>query len=132
MDWSVFGWAISWAFLLWLAYFCFRLKKAVARSDHLVVSNYLNQCRVPYDEIEEIGAGAGRNAVFVRLRLRSACRFGRAIHFLLPSILARIEAQPEVELLREKCPHLFEQSKRRWPPKLYLRPPANKLSREKK
>jgi hypothetical protein len=60
----------------------------------------------------------------VRLRLRTACRFGRTIHFLLPSTISRIESQPEVELLREKCPQLCERSGSWWLATLYLRPRA--------
>jgi hypothetical protein len=123
IDWTVLGWAFSWAFILLLAYSCLRLKKVVAHSDRLVISNYITESDIPYNDIEEIKASRGRSAVFLRLRLRIACRFGRTIHFLLPSTLAAIESQPEVQLLRDKCPHLCERSRSWWLGPLYLMRP---------
>jgi hypothetical protein len=120
------GLALAWPFILLLAYGCLRLKKVIAHPDHLLVSNYITDTRVPYDDVEEIRARRGRSAVFVRLRLRTACRFGRTVYFLLPSTIARIESQPEVRLLRERCPQLCERSGSWWLATLYLRPRATR------
>jgi len=122
IDLCVIDWVFPWTFILVLAHWCLRLKKVVAHSDHLVVSNCITDTRVPYDDIEEIKGYRARSAVFVRLRLRTACRYGRTIHFLLPSTLSRIESQPEVELLRQKCPQLCERSGNWCLAALYLRP----------
>lgn len=122
IDFRVLAWVFPWAFALLVAYWCFRLKKVIAHCDHLTVSNYLTDTSVQYEDIEEIRGYRGRSAVFVRLRLRSACRYGRTIHFLLPSTLSRMESQPEIELLRQKCPWLIERSRNWWLATLYLRP----------
>ena len=114
VDSFALGLALEWAFILLLAYFCFRLKKVVAYTDRLLVSNYITHCDVPYGNIDEITGYRGRSAVFVKLRLQTACRFGCTIHFLLPSKFATIESQPEFRLLREKCPDLCEISRSRW------------------
>ena len=124
---SPLGLALAWTFLLLVAYWYVRLKKVVAHSDHLLVSNYITETCVPYDDIEEIRVRRVRGPIFVRLRLRTACRFGRTIHFLLPSTISRIESQREVELLREKCAHLCERSGSWWLATLYLRPPAMQI-----
>lgn len=126
IDLRFIGWVFPWAFIIVLAYWCLRLKKVVAHSDHLLVSNYITDTRVPYDDIEEIKGYRARSAVFVRLRLRTGCRYGRTIHFLLPSTISRIESQPEVELLRQKCPRLCERSGSCWLATLYLRPRATR------
>jgi hypothetical protein len=117
---SLVAYAFAWALLLWVAYLFLRLKKVVAHSNHLVVSNYIRETRVPYDHIQEIRARRARWFVLVRLRLRTACRFGRTVHFVLPSTLSRVESQPEVQLLREKCPHLCERSGGWWLAMVYL------------
>lgn len=117
----VVGIVISWAAILWLVRFCVRLKKVMAVEDHLVVSGYFATALVPYEDIDEIKAYRGRSEVYVRLRLRNACRFGQTIHFLLPSIIASVAEQPEVQLLREKCPQLTSESKSRWRGIIYLR-----------
>ena len=119
---SILNLALASTFVLLLAYSCLRLKRVVAHSGHLAISNYIAQTKIPYDDIEEIKGYRARSAVFVRLRLRTCCRFGRTIHFLLPSTLAGIQSQPELQLLRAKCPHLCEQSQNWWTRTLYLRP----------
>jgi hypothetical protein len=116
--------AFTWMILLLIAYWYARLKKVVAYPDHLVVGNYITETCVPYDEIDEVRVRRERGPVFVRLRLRTACRFGRTIHFLLPSTISRIESQPVVELLRQKCPQLCDRSGIWWLATLYLRPRA--------
>jgi hypothetical protein len=119
----IVGWVLAWTFLLLLAYSCLRLKRVVAHSDHLLISNYITEDSVLYGDIEEIKGYRARSAVFVRLRLRIACRFGRTIHFLLPSTFAAIESQPEFQMLHEKCPQLSEPSRgSQWLETFYLRP----------
>ena len=120
---GVLGLALPGVFIPLLAYFCLRLKKVTAYSDHLVISNYVSESRVSYEDIEEIEGYRGQSAVFLRLRLRTDCRFGRTIHFLLPSTFAAIESQPEFQLLREKCPRLCKQTRNWWFGSVQLRPP---------
>jgi hypothetical protein len=120
------GMAFMWIGLILVSNACFRLKKVFALSDHLLIGNYLMECRVPYDEIDEIKGYRGQSIVFVRLHLRNACRFGRTIHFLLPTKLAMVESQPEIKMLREKCPWLCQTSRSWWLGTFYLKPPAIK------
>jgi hypothetical protein len=121
---SLLGLTLAWILLLGLAFWLMRLKKVVACGGHLRISNYITATCVPYDDIEEIRVPRRRRPVFVRLRLRNACRFGRTIRFLLPSTPYMVELQPEIELLRGKCPHLCEQSGVWWFARMCLRPRA--------
>jgi hypothetical protein len=109
-------------FIAALAYFCVRLKKVTAYCDHLVISNYLSESHVSYEDIGEIEGYRGRSAVFLKVRLRLNCRFGRTIHFLLPSTFAAIESQPEFQLLRERCPRLCKQTHNWWFGSVQLKP----------
>lgn len=106
--------SVACMFLLFLAYSCLRLKHVAADRDHLVIGNYFTETPVDYSDVVEIMAYRGRGLVFLRLRLQSGCSFGNAIHFLLPSTLGKIPSQPEIQLLREKCPQLTEQSRKGW------------------
>lgn len=121
---GVLGLVLPGVFIPLLVYFCLRLKKVTAYCDYLVISNYISECSVSYDDIGEIEGYRGRSAVFLKLRLRTDCRFGRSIHFLLPSTFDAIESQPEFQLLREKCPRLCKQTHNWWFGSVQLRPPV--------
>lgn len=119
---EVIALALMWGILLWMGYACVRLKKVIAYPDHLLIGNYLTHSSVPYGDIEEIKGYRWQNVVLVRLRVRHACRFGRTIHFVLPSHFGRIRLQPEFQLLQERSPHLCVVKRRWWLGALYLRP----------
>lgn len=119
---EVLGLVLPGVFIPLLVYFCLRLKKVTAYCDRLVISNYISESRVSYEDIEEIEGYRGRSAVFLKLRLRTDCRFGRTIHFLLPSTFDAIETQPEFQLLREKCPWLCKQTHNWWFGSVQLKP----------
>lgn len=111
-------------FILLLAYPCLRVKKVTAYSDHLVVGNYVTKAYVYYHEIEEIKGCVRGGRASVRLRLRTPCRYGRSVHFVLPSTGGGIESQPEFQLLEKKCPHLRVRVRSWWHGALYLKEPT--------
>lgn len=66
---------------LFLSATCFPLKSVIAVHDGIVVSNFVRQIKVPYDEIVSVNENKWLNTHDITISLRSHSAFGQKIRF---------------------------------------------------
>lgn len=90
---------------LFLSVTCFPLKSVIAAQDGIVVSNFVRQVKVPYDEIVSVNENKWLNTHDITISLRSNSAFGQKIRFQPYSefTLRFWRDHPSVLLLRERA-----------------------------
>jgi hypothetical protein len=103
MRWQFLSlWIVGTIFLWWS---CARLKKVRIGSDAIYVSNFRQQIRIPFGEIQEVTENRWLNSHPITISFRMATPFGNRIVFMPKSRLFVFGSYPIVDELR-KLAHL--------------------------
>jgi hypothetical protein len=99
MKWEFLAiWIAGSAFIWWV---CARLKKVQISNDSIIVSNFLKEIRIPFDQIIDVTENRWINIHPVTIHLRSATCFGSRIMFMPTKRLFGWRTHPIVGELRK-------------------------------